>query len=252
METLTFTRKEMSRLLSTLGQDSKISPLSVIQEIWRSRHLQDMAQGNSMSAFISTSLPPVIEKMIKSQTAPAFSLHEIVALGAQIEYTQFSVTSVQNWVKRDFKSFIGPPEAGKKYSLQQVSLFFIIEDLRSTLHYDEIRKLFQFLFQPMSEQEKTCVSPLNFYNAYADLFEKLDDRYRNYKGSQTDLVYKWDRMLSELAEEYVASLPERDVNSNEILQNALHVALISVHTSCFQVLSRRYVNGMMFLHNLDK
>jgi hypothetical protein len=248
METLTFTRKEMAHLLISLKGKSTHSPLTVIQNIWRMHHQREMDQGKSMSAFISTTLPPVIERMIKSNVNPAFSLHDIVSLGAQIEYTHFSVTSVQNWVKRDFKNFIGLTEEGKKYSLQQVASFFIIEDLRSSLDYEAIRKFFQIVF-PATENKK-LIHPLDFFAAYAELFEELDERYRNYTES-TDLVYKWDLMINELTKEYVATKAELSDEQKETLQNALHVALISVHTSCFQSLSRRYVNGMVFLHNLN-
>ncbi|MEC0093335.1 DUF1836 domain-containing protein [Paenibacillus macquariensis] len=242
METLTFTRKAMSSLLLSLQIGATTSPRSVIQDIWRENHELELAQGRSMSALISTAFPSIIEKMIKSDTHPSFSLHDIVSLGAQIEYTHFSITSVQNWVKRDFKEFIGHAEEGKKYSLQQVALFFIIEDLRSTLDYDSIRKFFQIIFP--------LIQPLDFYSSYATLFEELDECYRNYMGERSDFVYKWDQMINEAAKDYVAHKPDLSDEQRETLQSAIHVALTSVHTSCFQSLSRRYVHGMVFLHNL--
>lgn len=242
METLTFTRKDMATLLHSLQVGAQNSPRTVIQDIWRANHERELKLGTSMSAFISTALPPIIEKMIKSDTHPAFSLHDIVSLGSQIEYTHFSITSVQNWVKRDFKDFIGHAEEGKKYSLQQAALFFIIEDLRSTLDYDTMRKFFQIVFH--------LIQPLDFYSSYAELFEELDERYRNYIGERSDFVYKWDKMINEVAKDYVAHKPELSDEQRETLQSAIHVALTSVHTSCFQSLSRRYVHGMVFLHNL--
>ncbi|CAM4195396.1 DUF1836 domain-containing protein [Paenibacillus tarimensis] len=248
METLTFTRKDMAQLLSSLNGTMSDSPLTTIQTVWRAKHLKELEQGNSMSAFIATSLPPVLERMIKSSDAvPSFSLLDIVSLGAQIEYTNFSISSIQNWVKRDFKDIIGHPEDGKKYSLQQVALFFIIEDLRSTLDYEAIRNFFRMVFP---ENTQRFISPLNFYAAYAGLFEDLDERYKSYSGARADLVYKWDQMIHELARDYVTGLTEKTDQEKETIQTALHVALISVHTSCFQALSRRYVNGMVFLHDL--
>lgn len=252
METFNFTRKDMSILLLSLKENSQNSPRAIIQDIWINNHTSDMLQGTSMSAFISTSLPPIIEKMIRSDVNPAFSLHDIVSLGALIEYTHFSITSVQNWVKRDFKDFIGPAEAGKKYSLQQVALFFMIEDLRSTLDYDSIRKFFQVIFglTPQAEQKSHVILPFDFYTAYADLFEVLDERFRHYTGDHMDFGYKGDHLIREITKEYVSSKEELSKEEKETLQTALQVALISVHTSCFQSLSRRYVNGMLFLHNL--
>jgi hypothetical protein len=253
METLSFTRKDMTHLLLALKEDSQISPRTIIQDIWRENHKQDMLQGSSMSAFISTSLPPIIEKMIRSDVNPAFSLHDIVSIGTLIEYTHFSITSVQNWVKRDFKNFIGHAEEGKKYSLQQVALFFIIEDLRSTLDYDSIRKFFQIVFclSKNKDQDLHVITPLDFYTSYAQLFEELDGRFRNHTSERTDFGYNWDQMIHEVAKDYVTSKEELSNEQKETLQTAIHVALTSVHTACFQSLSRRYVNGMVFLHNLQ-
>ncbi|OAB45471.1 DUF1836 domain-containing protein [Paenibacillus glacialis] len=243
METLTFTRKAMSCLLLSLQVDATSSPRTVIQDIWRENHERELAQGTSMSAFISTSFPSIIEKMIKSDAHPSFSLHDIVSLGSQIEYTHFSITSIQNWVKRDFKDFIGHAEEGKKYSLQQVALFFIIEDLRSTLDYDTIRKFCHIVFE--------LIQPLDFYSSYAKLFEELDERYRNCIDARSDFVHKWDQMITVAAKEHVAHTTDLSAEHKETLQTAIHVALTSVHTSCFQSLSRRYVHGMLFLHNLQ-
>lgn len=253
METLTFTRKDMATLLLSLQVGATKSPRTVIQDIWRANHERELAHGSSMSAFVSTSLPPIIEKMIKSDNRPTFSLHDIVSLGSQIEYTHFSITSVQNWVKRDFKEFIGHAEEGKKYSLQQVALFFIIEDLRSTLDYDTMRKFFQIVFHGSGEENQDfhLIHPLDFYSSYAELFEQLDERYRNYMGERTDFVYKWDQMINDVAKDYVSDKAELSDEQREALQTAIHVALTSVHTSCFQSLSRRYVHGMLFLHSLN-
>ncbi|AOZ92406.1 DUF1836 domain-containing protein [Paenibacillus crassostreae] len=254
METLSFTRKDMANLLLSLKENSNRSPRSIIQDIWRANHQSDMSQASSMSAFISTSLPPIIEKMIRSDVNPTLSLQDIVSLGTLIEYTHFSITSVQNWVKRDFKNIIGHAEAGKKYSLQQIALFLIIEDLRSTLDYDTIRKFFQIIFR-LSNHEKAnlhTITPLHFYTAYAGLFEEIDERFRSHIGDHTDFGYKWDKMINEIAKDYVTSTMDLSNEQKETLQTAIYVALTSVHTSCFQSLSRRYVNGLVFLHNLHE
>src|SRR5690606_4069155 len=104
-------------LLSLQGKTSK-SPLATLQEIWIKSHLKDIEHGKSFTAFISTSLPPIFEKLIRSNWSDeGFSLTDIVSLGNQIEYTNFSITSIQNWVKRDIKEKLGGPRLGKKYSI---------------------------------------------------------------------------------------------------------------------------------------
>ncbi|MBB3111224.1 hypothetical protein FHS18_003292 [Paenibacillus phyllosphaerae] len=250
METLTFRRKDMADLLLSLNGQLGKSPLAILQDIWRIQHERDLEQGKSMTAFLGTTLPSLFEKMIKSAIKPAFSLSDIVALGAQVEFTHFSVTSIQNWVKRDFKELIGQPEDGKKYSLQQVALFFIIEDLRSALDYDSIRKMLTIVFGSTIGELKQGVTPLDFYSAYAELYEVLDERYKNYSGTRQDFITKWDQMLDEAAHEFaIRRCPATGREGQEVLKNAIHVSIIAVHTASFNSLARRYVNGMVFLHD---
>ena len=251
METLTLTRKEMAGLLHSLRQPSHMSPLSIIQNCWRSRHQREMEQGQSMNAFIATSLSPMMERLIKSGVNPAFSLHDIVSLGAHIEYTHFSVTSVQNWVKRDFKAFIGQPSEGKKYSLQQVALFFIIEDLRSTLDYESIRHYFGIIFGGKQEKGTGIIQPLDFYIGYASLFEELDQRFKGLTEEKGDPIAKWDQLISQMARESALLKQGLTEQQQKSLHSALHVAIIAVYTSSFHSLARRYVNGMVFLHQLQ-
>ncbi len=65
METFTLTRKEMAIILLSLKGRATRSPLTVLQEAWKKNHQADMEHGTSLSAFLSTHLPPVLEKMIK-------------------------------------------------------------------------------------------------------------------------------------------------------------------------------------------
>lgn len=119
------------------------------------------------------------------------------------------------------------------------------------MDYDSIRKLFHILFSSASYScSEQTITPLKFYSVYAELYEVLDARYRNYTGNSQDFISKWDQMLDEAAHEYAVShCPQADAKDQEMLKNAIHVAIISVHSSSFNSLARRYVNGMVFLHN---
>ena len=103
METFHLTRNEMATLLLSLrGWNTK--SLSVFYKKLGQSHIKDIESGQSVTAFITTALSPIFEKLIKiDDTDVGFSLNEIVALGNQIENTSFSVTAMQNWVKRDIK-----------------------------------------------------------------------------------------------------------------------------------------------------
>ncbi|MFC4775246.1 DUF1836 domain-containing protein [Paenibacillus sp. GCM10023252] len=256
METFTLTRKDMASLLVTLsGKTASKLPLQVLQDAWRRYHQEEIKSGSNFTSFLSTSLPPVLEKMIKSAAkVDGFSLHDIVALGSQIEYTHMSITSVQNWVKRDFKSYLGAPKEGKKYSLNQAALLFIIEDLKSTLDFESIRKLFDILFRDSATDEDDLIQPLELYSAYSTLFEEMEDHYEEVVCSRTD-TRGFDAVLDQLyrqrAEHVVAGMKSLSLMQKEAVRNALIVALISVQTSYFHSLARRYVNGMVFLRDLE-
>src|SRR5581483_9440841 len=103
-----------------------------------------------------------------------FSLNEIGALGNQIEHTSFSVTALQNWVKRDLKDMIGAPQRGKKYSIEQAALLFIVEDLKTALDFDSIRKLLSLIVNDPSDRDDDLISPIRLYAAYSSLFEALN------------------------------------------------------------------------------
>src|SRR5690606_37876718 len=93
------------------------------------------------NAYLNSRLSPIMDRIIHMKVyEKGLSLNEIVALGNQIEYTHISVTSVQNWVKRDIKDHIGTPRIGRKYSLDQAALLFIVEDLKTTLDFQSIHK----------------------------------------------------------------------------------------------------------------
>src|SRR5688572_15275624 len=110
MESFTLTRKEMACLLLALEGSYNKKPLQVLQTAWSKTHQSELEQGGGLPAFLSTTLPPIIEKLIKGNELKGLSLHEVAALGQLIEYSNLSITSMQNWVKRDFKPYFDCPK----------------------------------------------------------------------------------------------------------------------------------------------
>lgn len=146
MESFALTRVEMSSLLLSLTGLSDRKPLNILQEAWAKFHREELQKGTSLPAFLSTNVPPILQKIIKGGHVKGFSLGEIASLGHLIEYSTLTVTAMQNWVKRDFKEYLGSPKEGKKYSVNQAALLFIIDDLKSALNFESIRQLFQLMF----------------------------------------------------------------------------------------------------------
>ncbi len=56
--------KWLHLLLSLRGWNTK-KPLGILQEAWAKSHKKDIESGQSVTAFITTALSPIFEKLIK-------------------------------------------------------------------------------------------------------------------------------------------------------------------------------------------
>jgi len=256
MEIFTITRFQMSELLGGIAYTGTKSPLVILQQAWAKTHTAEKSSGKMLGAFVETSLPPIFEKLIKMTAhSSGFSLNEIIALGNQIEYSHYSITSVQNWVKRDFKDLISVPDHGKKYSIDQAALIFMIDDLKATLDFDSIRKLLIIVFS-LSETKARFVSPLQIYTAYTSIFEQLDknnDQVLDLSGHESgkrNQDHILENMIKQKADEYAASLVEVTEREREAISNLVFIAMLSVQTSYFQSMAKRIFNATLFLQHM--
>ncbi|MDO7907893.1 DUF1836 domain-containing protein [Paenibacillus sp. JX-17] len=254
MESFTLTRKDVAQLLLALdGRREDLQPLSVLQCAWKRNHPIDQEQEQWMPAFLDTAVPPVLDKMIKGRQGNSFSLQEIAALGQLIEYSQASLTSMQNWVKRDFKEFLGSPKIGKKYSINQAALLLIVEDLKASLDFESIRRLFHILFQEPTEDADDWIEPVELYAAYSTMFEELDannDQMLDIAG-HTAGGHRQDSLTESVirtaSDRYAGRLHHLLPGQRKAVGNVLLIAAVSVQTSYFLSMARRYVNATLFL-----
>ncbi|MFC3746761.1 DUF1836 domain-containing protein [Paenibacillus sp. GCM10012306] len=251
MESFTLTRIEMSGLLLSLTGVSPQKPLSILQEAWTKFHHDEVRSGTTLPAFLSTDIPPILHKIIKGGTVKGLSLGEIAALGHLIEYSNLTVTAMQNWVKRDFKEYLGSPKAGKKYSFNQAALLFMIDDLKSALDFESIRQLFQLLFLMPERDDDDLIEPAQMYSSYAGLFEEIKSNpvlHTQRIGGRDLHNNTWkDSSLARATEGILTRLNHLSRNQREMVQHALLVAAISVQTCYFQSLAKQYFNAVLFL-----
>lgn len=253
MESFRMTRKEMASLLVALDGRSGHTPLQVLQDAWRKAHRQHPDTGQALPALLSTELPPILDKLIRGNGGKGFSLQEIADLGKLIEYAHLSITAIQNWVKRDFKMYFDSPKLGRKYSLNQAALIFMIDDLKSNLDFVSIQKLFQLVFTECQEGAGSRISPLELYMAYSTMFEELDAN--NDQLMDTTGHVKESRNQDALTENAIRAAAERHAAKfahaaevpREVLLSLLVIAAISIQTSYFHALARRYLNAALFL-----
>lgn len=257
MQTFQLTRKEMANLLLSLEGDNQESPISVLKEAWIKRHT-DLSESEAAQAFMTTKLPTIFETLIKNpKKEAALSITEIVALGNQIEQMDLSLTAVQNWVKRDAKEIIGPPEKGKKYSIYQASLLFIIEDLKNALDFKSIKQLLKLIFNAPIVRTDDLIPPLSLFLAYGSIFEDLDpDGDQIMEAAEVDPILaltKKEKTLETLIENRAAQI----VNSFEGLtseqkqcvQNTIVILTLTIQMSYLKSLAKRYTNSTLLFLN---
>lgn len=242
-ELFSLTRCEMAQLLLSIEGQHHETPLAMLQKAWNKHHPSDVENGNVLPAFLSTSVPPILEKLIKGNRAAGFSLQEIASLGQLVEYSNVSITSMQNWVKRDFKEYLSSPKIGKKYSINQASLLFIIDDLKSVLDFESIRHLFEGVFNQPEREDDDLISPLQLYSTYAELFEQLEGQYERMIHTDKAVEEEIRTAASRMAEQFT-HLSEKQ---HLVVRNILFIATLSIQTTYLYSLSRRYLNATLFL-----
>jgi hypothetical protein len=254
METFKLTRKEMAKLLAALKGDETESPIKILKDAWNKRH-PNLTEKEAMTAFMSTQLSPIFEKIIKSgKVQGSFSLNEIVALGEQIEHSEFKITAVQNWAKRDAKEIIGSPDEGKKYSVYQAAMLFIIDDLKTVLDFTAIKNLLLKLFKKNGDYTDDVINPLDLYLAYSSIFEELDpDGDQMMEAEDVDpglaKIQKektLEALIEKRAREYVDTLEGRSEEEKMLVQHTISVTILTIQISYLQSVAKKYTNLALF------
>ena len=252
MESFTLTRIEMSHLLLSMTGKLDQKPLPILQEAWTKYHQEEMKKGTTLPAFLSTDIPVIIQKIIKGRAPKGLSLGEIAALGHLIEYSTLSATAMQNWVKRDFKEYLGSPREGKKYSLNQAALLFIIDDLKATLDFESIRQLFRLLFLKPESDDDDLLEPAQLYHAYAVLFETIKANPLLYNHGMQDRnelgERSWkDCVMKASTEGMMKRWAQLSKTQYSAVWNTIYIAAISAQTCYYQSLARQSFNAALFL-----
>lgn len=221
----------------------------ILQEAWKRTHPEATAD-NIFPALIETKLPAIFAKLISTRGHQhGLSLNEVAALGNQLEFSNFSSAAVQNWVKRDVKELIGHPQIGKKYTLEQAAILFIVDDLKASLDFESIRKILKLIFRKPEVRYDDIIDPLYLYHAYAAIFEKMQHRSKLKEIEQAVLPWKAqiEKMIAEEADNFLQMYklePEQTI----IVKNVLIIAVLAAFNSCFQAKTRKYVDATIFLY----
>ncbi|MCA0989103.1 DUF1836 domain-containing protein [Guptibacillus algicola] len=215
------TRMEMGNILQCIRNQE--NPQEILIKAWE-------RTGSKREFNDDNNLPPIFQKLLKAEEkAMGLSINEIVSLGNQIEYASFRSTAVQNWVKRDIKDWIGSPQHGKKYSVEQAAILFIVEDLKNTHDFESIRLLLKFAFNNPADRNDDLINPLVFYHAYACLFEEVH--------SNNNLSAK---VVKTKAKE-LCSKSRLTSFQSEAMESLLISSSLSVEAAYFQTMSKHHL-----------
>lgn len=227
MEPLKLTRKAMADLLLSLKNHQR-RPIEVLEKEWGRE-------------IISTNLPTVFSKVLKVKDETiGFSINEIVALGNLIEFTNFSSTAVQNWVKRDVKELIGPPQLGKKYTIEQAAMLLIVEDLKPSLNFHSISEILRLVFNNIADRSDDVIDPIDLYAAYATIIDHLHTLKDNLRiGKEIEDVIK------NRAQQYVSQLVYLDKSQQKIIHHILIVITLSVFSAYYQSLTKKHLDQIL-------
>ncbi len=212
----------MGNILQTIRK--KQVPDQILTSAWnRSGYTGEM---NEMAE-----LPSIFRKLHKaSEGAFGLSINEIVSLGNQLEYATFRSTAVQNWVKRDIKDWIGAPQLGKKYAIEQAAILFIVEDLKNSHDFESIRLLLRYAFNNPADRNDDLIDPLVFYTAYSQLFEAIHTEVNPSRES----IEKKAKHLSSVFD----NLTTKQLEDIKMLVMS---AALSVQAAYYQTLSKYYL-----------
>ncbi|OBR65017.1 hypothetical protein A7K91_05470 [Paenibacillus oryzae] len=245
MEGFRMTRSELAEVLVSLKCGEKQKTADILRQAWK---LSMTSAVERSGGGLPEPLPSIVEKLMRSGDRKGLSLHEIAELGQLAEYACPAATSLQNWVKRDFKDYFESPQAGKKYSLDQAALLLIIDDLKTNLDFESLRRLFSIVFMSDEGLEGCSVygsrlSPLDIYAAYADIYEEL----KNDLASDRRTARRLENEIRRRAEAAVPALSQCNERVRQAIKNLLLLAVISVQSAFFQAMARRYCQETLYL-----
>ncbi|RIW28847.1 DUF1836 domain-containing protein [Bacillus salacetis] len=254
METFKLSRKNMADLLSSLNAATETTPLKVLQGAWTVAHEDEMKNGKNIKAFISTEMPSIFERFFKSGCEEiGFSINEIVSLGNQIEFTNLSPSAVQNWVKRDIKELIGTPQIGRKYTVDQAAILFIVEDLKAALDFESIRKVLTLVFNNPEDRTDDIINPVDLYSAYASVFDKvhhLTSTASNKGADDSSINGHADMLIKEECRKVLPSFHGLSKEDQEIVLNILIASAFTVQSVYYQAIARKYAGAALFFKGI--
>lgn len=220
------TRNTLANLLLALREKREKTPRDILEEA--------LAGKQSTELISRSELPLILEKIARLKPDSAgLSINDIAAIGNLLEYAMVTSTAIQNWVKRDVKELIGAPMNGKKYTIDQAAILFIVEDLKVVLDFDSIRKALTLIFNNPTDRTDDIIDPVYFYKGYADIFNNLQSKTTV---SQLELESEIEK-----AAQHFIDKENIDHMHKMTVKNLLSLSVLSIYSSLYQSRAKKYM-----------
>ncbi|WP_099363613.1 DUF1836 domain-containing protein [Fredinandcohnia onubensis] len=179
---------------------------------------------------------------------PRFSLKEIEALLEGTYMKKVTATTVQNWIQKEFKELVGGPEIGRKYSLRQTAYILLIDDLRASLSFPEIKKILEILKEIESTEHSFSIFKLmKLYTNFIDKNLLVYGKLKNNQYLESDEIQQ--QFMHQLnMEETITNMTEKqfqDVHEDNL--DRLTIITMTAHLS-----KAAYINKMMASEILEE
>lgn len=229
LENFQFSRYIMADFLLCFTERQEERRISILEKVWLNKEEKN------------SPVPDIFIKAIKnSQKGPiGFSINEIVTLSNHIEFTNFSSTAVQNWVKREMRELIGSPQHGKKYTVEQAAILLIVEDLKASLDLDSIRQILTLIFNNPADRSDDIIGPVHFYAGYASIFEKLHHENILLAKNKDSIHHEIEQFILQEAQSVMELYKSLNEQEAKIVQNMIITAVYTVISAYYQDLTKK-------------
>ena len=100
----------------------------------------------------------------------------------------------------------------EKYSIEQAALLFIVEDLKTALDFESIRKLLRLIVNDPADRSDDLINPVHLYVAYSSLFEELNQG-NCLQLNATDTVHTIENIVKEKADKIASKFDQLITNN---------------------------------------
>ncbi len=248
-ESLKLVEKAFRRWYLDLKDDRMIGPLiNSLKNINGRLNILDKGDisEEDLKDLVKSFCPNIFTAILFTQNETLrLSLKEIESLMETTLFKKFTATTVQNWIQKELKEVIGPPELGKKYSVRQISYLLLVDDLKTSIGSYEIKKILNLLDKYSDNQELLVLKLIKIYTNIVELSTHIQKKLLKNK-----TISKAEMEELSLIQNNPLQVINKKIKGNfdhlneEMVENLAHITLVSYLSKNASIL-KFMANGML-------